>query len=446
MQKYKYYLALLLCLVSTPAWSMDHYSNVAQDQNGRAITGATITVYLAGTTGLAQIYSDNGVTAKANPFATAIDGIYDFYAADGRYDITITKSGYTSIYWDPNKLKGLTLFDPAQFIAPYGAAFPTNPFDGAWFVLTGDDGSCTPASGGSSSICRFDGAGWIAIGGGSSSDTLQAVAGRGNTSTGNDEANPFEILGTGGQAGYGLSIDRTSSGETRFRCKEPAGLNKCDYYRSIDDTFEGGFKDKDGVKRLTVSGTTGALTNVTLDAEGSGNTITLPFEWDLDLCAINPTDSSLSFIWNRDPLSGPPTLTAKTGTNRDTCVATFPDADGDYGVSIRRRLPTGWTGNFDAEIWWDTTGTGTAVFQVATKCYAHNEADDASYNTATSTAVSAGTSGRPNSVSIPNITMTGCAGGKLVQVRVFRNRTNGGDTLNAALNVEKVVFTGRAAR
>lgn len=165
MKKYIYFV-LLLCVVSTPAWSMDHYSNVAQDQNGRAIAGATVTVYLAGTTGLAPIYSDNGGTVKANPFTTAVDGIYDFYAADGRYDITISKLGYTSIYWDPNKLKGISLFDSEQHIVPFGNTFPAAPTIGEWFVLTSSDGaSCNELSGSSAVPCRWNGSAWGVMGG-----------------------------------------------------------------------------------------------------------------------------------------------------------------------------------------------------------------------------------------------------------------------------------------
>jgi hypothetical protein len=125
-------------------------------------------------------------------------------------------------------------------------------------------------------------------------------------------------------------------------------------------------------------------------------------------------------------------------------VATFPDADGDYGVQITRQIPDGTlTGSFDADIWWDTTGTGNARFQVQTKCYADDEADDASLNTASVVTAAAGTSGRPNKQTLTSITVTGCAGGEVMRVRFFRNRTEASDTLNAALNVEKVTFKGR---
>jgi hypothetical protein len=50
-------------------------------------------VTVASTGALATIYSDNGVTPKANPITADNNGYFEFYAADGRYSLTITGSG-----------------------------------------------------------------------------------------------------------------------------------------------------------------------------------------------------------------------------------------------------------------------------------------------------------------------------------------------------------------
>lgn len=52
---------------------------------------ATITVFVSGTTQLAQIYSDNQQfpTPMSNPFTANSSGYWYFYAADGRYDVMI---------------------------------------------------------------------------------------------------------------------------------------------------------------------------------------------------------------------------------------------------------------------------------------------------------------------------------------------------------------------
>jgi hypothetical protein len=73
---------------------MEKYQDIVIDNDGNAILGATITVTDSGG-GVSTIYSDDGITEKANPFtASSVDGAYSFYAANGRYDITITKTGF----------------------------------------------------------------------------------------------------------------------------------------------------------------------------------------------------------------------------------------------------------------------------------------------------------------------------------------------------------------
>ncbi len=56
---------------------------------------ATITVYVADTVTIAEIYSDDGSppTAKANPFTAESNGMWYFYAEDGRYDVLFSGGG-----------------------------------------------------------------------------------------------------------------------------------------------------------------------------------------------------------------------------------------------------------------------------------------------------------------------------------------------------------------
>lgn len=189
-------------------------------------------------------------------------------------------------------------------------------------------------------------------------------------------------------------------------------------------------------RTITVPDRSGSIPLVSDNALGA-----IPSYWDLDLVGVS--GGAAAHIWNDDPLSTACTPTAVTGTNRTTGVCNFPDSDGDYGRQITRYLPTGWTGALDAEIWWKTTGSGNARFQFQTKCYADDEADDAAFNTASVVTAAAGTSARPNKTTITGITTTGCAAGELMRVRFYRNRTEGSDTLNAALDVEKVVLIAR---
>lgn len=68
---------------------MEKYQNNLQDQFGNAIDGTTVEVRDVTGGALSSIFSDDGVTAKANPF-TATTSEFFFYAQNGRYDITIS--------------------------------------------------------------------------------------------------------------------------------------------------------------------------------------------------------------------------------------------------------------------------------------------------------------------------------------------------------------------
>jgi hypothetical protein len=69
------------------------YINVVQDANGDAVSGASVTIYNAGTVVAATIYSDDGVTPASNPLTTDSLGNFEFYAANGDYDIRVSYSG-----------------------------------------------------------------------------------------------------------------------------------------------------------------------------------------------------------------------------------------------------------------------------------------------------------------------------------------------------------------
>jgi hypothetical protein len=265
------------------------------------------------------------------------------------------------------------------------------------------------------------------------------------TTIATSESEPLKVYGQGGQAANGWNIGQGSDGQPFMTGICGGVVNGCDYYRQLGAGKKAGYKDSGGNIDFEYEESTGKITYATINVEDANVLFQMPFRWDLDLCAVSPTDgTTVSHVWNRDPLSTAPTPTAVVGTNRSFCHLTFPDSDGDYGVQISRMIPDGTlTGNFDADIWWNTTGTGNARFQIQTKCYADDEAGDAAFNTASVVTAAAGTSGRPNKQTITGITVTGCAGGELMRIRVFRNRTEGSDTLNAALNVEKVVFKGR---
>jgi hypothetical protein len=73
---------------------------ITSTSNGALVPldNATVTVYVAGTLTLATLYSTNSTsTPRANPLTSSATGLVSFYAADGRYDIRVAKSGFTTV-------------------------------------------------------------------------------------------------------------------------------------------------------------------------------------------------------------------------------------------------------------------------------------------------------------------------------------------------------------
>jgi len=71
------------------------YSLTVTQATNAPLSEATVAIFDSGTLTLAAIFSDNaGVTPQANPFTSAVDtGLFSFCAADGLYDITVSKTG-----------------------------------------------------------------------------------------------------------------------------------------------------------------------------------------------------------------------------------------------------------------------------------------------------------------------------------------------------------------
>lgn len=73
-------------------------SATATNSTLRVLGAAFCTVYVSGTTTLATLYSDDGVSPLANPFLSSSTGQVSFYAANGLYDLVVTKTGYETVY------------------------------------------------------------------------------------------------------------------------------------------------------------------------------------------------------------------------------------------------------------------------------------------------------------------------------------------------------------
>jgi hypothetical protein len=103
----------------------------------------------------------------------------------------------------------------------------------------------------------------------------------------------------------------------------------------------------------------------------------------------------------------------------------------DLSAQITHKLPSTWTGTVDANIKWFTPATtGDVVWQIQTICVADAETDDPAFNTAsTVTDTAKGTTNQTNDASITTVTVTGCAAGELMHVKIRRDSGHASDSL-----------------
>jgi hypothetical protein len=171
------------------------------------------------------------------------------------------------------------------------------------------------------------------------------------------------------------------------------------------------------------------LTNKTLDAEGTGNVLTIPRRLWFPAAGCN--NATAGSVWDL-PTSNPAVAACKTGTNTQLGVLDFADGS-NLSAQITYMLPTTWTGAVDAKIKWLTSATsGSVVWQLSTICVADAETDDPSFNTAsTVTDAAKGTTLQTNDASITGVTATGCAAGELLHLKIQRDSAHASDTLAA---------------
>ncbi len=199
---------------------------------------------------------------------------------------------------------------------------------------------------------------------------------------------------------------------------------------------------------ITLTNASGALTNTTYDAEGTGNTITIPFTIWLPAAGCN--NATAASFWDL-PVSTPAVATCVTGSNTQKGVLAYADTSGGFSAQTEYLLPDDWTGAgaLDAKIIWSTGATtGNAKWSLSTICTATNatETDDAAFNTAsTVTTAAPGTANRLQTSTITSVTATGCAAGEFLHLKLFRDGNDGSDTIAATANLVGIELKVRRA-
>jgi len=202
----------------------------------------------------------------------------------------------------------------------------------------------------------------------------------------------------------------------------------------------------EGVNVVTTS-STDTLTNKTIDGEGTGNAITLISVADFPAAGCN--NATPSSFWDL-PTSTPAVATCVSGTNTQKAYLDFADTSGGFSAQTGFRLPADFTGTIDAKITWLTTATsGNVKWSLSTICTATDatETDDPAFNTAsTVTTAAPGVASRLQTSSITSVTITGCAAGEWMHVKIFRDGNDGSDTLSATARLAGVQLLIRRAQ
>lgn len=94
-----------------------YFDSVASALDGKPVMGALIFVYKTDGS-LASLFSDDGTTAISQPLRTDSLGYFEFYVADGLYDLTISYGGKIR-----TRLSGVQIYDES-YLQGGGAALP----------------------------------------------------------------------------------------------------------------------------------------------------------------------------------------------------------------------------------------------------------------------------------------------------------------------------------
>jgi hypothetical protein len=196
---------------------------------------------------------------------------------------------------------------------------------------------------------------------------------------------------------------------------------------------------------LVAKATADVLTNKTIDAEGTGNVITIPTYVSLATAGCNNATAAAGFDL---PTSGAPTPSC-FGTTTTQGTLSFADAATQTATN-HFRLPTDWTGAVDIDLFWfaNAASSNAVRWSVATGCVADSEAISTgpSYNTASaSNTAYTGTANQRKTTSFTGVSMTNCSAGETAYLQVQRIGGDAGDTLTATAELLEVGIKIRRA-
>lgn len=208
----------------------------------------------------------------------------------------------------------------------------------------------------------------------------------------------------------------------QFVCAPSGVMNDCNYVKKLNSGKYYEVQNSAGTSIWRITEDTAKLTNVTLNAEDTGNTITIQEEMWWDVAACQNTTASL--VWDI-PTANSPTATCDTGSNTQKGYAAF-DASTDQSFETSWVLPMGFTGSIDIKFIWKAAATSGATGWCAQLIRVPDGSTSdpaypaqASGNCISDTAK--GTTLQENLATITGVTCSSCAAGDHIYVRISRD-------------------------
>jgi hypothetical protein len=191
---------------------------------------------------------------------------------------------------------------------------------------------------------------------------------------------------------------------------------------------------------VTMANPANSSNRIVESAGANKTTVALDYPWVLVIPAANCNNATAAAGWSL-PASGAPTAACRTGTNTNGGVLQFAASN---TAQFQVELPGDYdsTGTVYAKIYLtqgaNTTSGQTIIMQLQTACA--SATDDPAFNTAQafSTATTVGTAQTAFTPTLSAVTMTGCAAGNPLNIKVSRS---GSDTASTSPNVYFVTLT-----
>jgi hypothetical protein len=261
----------------------------------------------------------------------------------------------------------------------------------------------------------------------------------------NSLANALLISG-GGVRKWAFYDDPTDG--LQIKCVVSGVADACNTIRLLGSGYRLEYTNSSAVAIFTLTESTGALTNVTLNGESTGNTITLTEENWFDV--VSCQESTAQHIWNTITATFP-AAACDTGSNTQKGYASF-DATTDEAIQMDWVLPTGFTGAIDIHFIWKAAATSGATGWCAQliRVADASTSDPAFPAQAAGNCVSdtaKGTTLQENHATITGVTCTSCAARDHVYVRISRDANGGAvtDDMTGDAHLMKVGRTWRVA-